>query len=168
VGEARQVMDAVTRAVFEKDLEAAANFYAPDAVMVTPDQGEIRGREQLIGYLKQFNDAFPDNSYEPGYAHESGDTAIDEGYFVGTHTAPLPLPTGENVPATGKQVRVGPATLRPCKTASSSATGSTSTRWNSLASSGYCLKRPPDQRTPRQPRPVLWPAVGRGRGETPA
>jgi ketosteroid isomerase-like protein len=99
-------MDSVTQAVFQKDLEAAASFYAPDAVMVTPDQGEIRGREQIIEYLKQFNDAFPDNRYEPAYAHESGDTAIDEGYFVGTHTAPLPLPTGESVPATGNQVRV--------------------------------------------------------------
>ena len=74
--------------------------------MATPDQGELRGREQIIGYLKQFNDAFPDNSYEPAYAHESGDTAIDEGYFVGTNTAPLPLPTGEELPATGKKVRV--------------------------------------------------------------
>jgi ketosteroid isomerase-like protein len=99
-------MDAVTEAVFQKDLQAAAILYAPDAVMVTPDQGEVRGREQIIGYLKQFNDAFPDNSYEPAYAYESGDTAIDEGYFVGTNTAPLPLPTGEELPATGKQVRV--------------------------------------------------------------
>jgi ketosteroid isomerase-like protein len=106
MGEARQVMDAVTEAVFQKDLEAAANLYAPDAVMATADQGELRGREQIIGYLKQFNDAFPDNRYEPAYAHESGDTAIDEGYFVGTNTAPLPLPTGEELPATGKQVRV--------------------------------------------------------------
>jgi ketosteroid isomerase-like protein len=106
MGEARQVMDAVTEAVFQKDLEAAANLYAPDAVMATPDQGELRGPEQIIGYLKQFNDAFPDNRYEPAYAHESGDTAIDEGYFVGTNTAPLPLPTGEELPATGKQVRV--------------------------------------------------------------
>jgi ketosteroid isomerase-like protein len=99
-------MDAVTEAVFQKDLETATNLYAPDAVMVTPDQEELRGREQIIGYLKQFNDAFPDNRYEPAYAHESGDTAIDEGYFVGTNTAPLPLPTGEELPATGKQVRV--------------------------------------------------------------
>jgi ketosteroid isomerase-like protein len=90
-------------------LEAAANLYAPDAVMVTPDQGEIRGREQIIQYLKEINDAFPDNTYEPAYKHESGDTAIDEGYFVGTHTAPLSLPTGESVPATGKVVR-----LRSC------------------------------------------------------
>jgi ketosteroid isomerase-like protein len=106
MGEARQVMDAITQAVFQKDLEAAANLYAPDAVMATPDQGELRGREQIIGYLKQFNDAFPDSSYEPAYAHESGNTAVDEGYFVGTNTAPLTLPTGEELPATGKQVRV--------------------------------------------------------------
>jgi len=73
--------------------------------MVTPDAGEIRGREQIIDYLKQLSDAFPDGRYEAAYAHESGDTAIDEGYFVGTHTAPLRTPTGEEIPATGKQVR---------------------------------------------------------------
>jgi uncharacterized protein (TIGR02246 family) len=99
-------MDAITNAVLQKDLEAAANLYAPDAVVVTPDQGEIRGREQIVQYLKEINDAFPDNTYESAYKHESGDTAIDEGYFVGTHTAPLALPTGEELPATGKQVRV--------------------------------------------------------------
>jgi hypothetical protein len=40
------------------------------------------------------------------HAHESGNTAIDEGYFVGTHTGPLPSPTGESIPPTGKAVRV--------------------------------------------------------------
>lgn len=84
MGEARRVMDAMTDATLRSDLEAAANLYAPDAVIVTPDQGELRGREQIVGYLKEISDAFPDNSYEPAYKHESGDTAIDEGYFVGT------------------------------------------------------------------------------------
>jgi ketosteroid isomerase-like protein len=106
VGEARRVMDAMTDATFQKDLEAAANLYAPDAVVVTPDQGELRGREQIVQYLKEINDAFPDDSYESAYKHESGDTAIDEGYFVGTNTAPLALPTGESVPATGQAVRL--------------------------------------------------------------
>jgi ketosteroid isomerase-like protein len=32
--------------------------------------------------------------------------AIDEGYVVGTNTAPLPMPSGESVSATGKQIRV--------------------------------------------------------------
>ena len=99
-------MDAMTDATLQKNLEAVANLYAADAVVVTPDQGELGGREQIVQYLKEINDAFPDNSYEPAYKHESGDTAIDEGYFVGTNTAPLSLPTGESVPATGKAVRL--------------------------------------------------------------
>ena len=134
MGEARQVMDAVTEAVLRKDLEAAANLYAPDAVMVTPDQGQVRGREQIKDYLKELIDAFPDNSYELAYAHESGDTAIDEGYFLGTHAAPLPLPTGESIRRPASRYGFEPATSRRSKTASSAATGSTSTRWSSLAS----------------------------------
>ncbi len=60
------------------------------------DQGVPQGLDRSL----------PGNSYKLACAHESGDTAIDEGYFFGTCTAPLPLPTGENIPATGKQVRV--------------------------------------------------------------
>ena len=56
MGEARRVMDAMTDATLQSDLEAAANLYAPDAVAVTPDQGELRGREQIIQYLKEIND----------------------------------------------------------------------------------------------------------------
>jgi ketosteroid isomerase-like protein len=105
MGEARKMMDAVTEAVFRKDLEAAAKLYAPDAVAITPDAGEVRGREQIIQYFRQFLDAFPDATDEVVHSHESGDTAIDEGYVFGTNTGPLPLPTGEILPATGRQIR---------------------------------------------------------------
>ena len=50
--------------------------------------------------------AFPDASYDPVGKHESGDTAVDEGYFVGTHTGPLATPDGGSVPATGQHVRM--------------------------------------------------------------
>jgi hypothetical protein len=50
MGEARQAMDAVTEAIFQKP-EAAARLYAPDAVAITPDQGELTGREQVVQYL---------------------------------------------------------------------------------------------------------------------
>ena len=112
MGEARQAMDAVTEAVFNKNPEAAARLYGPDAVAITPDQGELTGREQIAQYIKQLTDAFPDATYEPISTHESGDTAVDEGYFVGTNTEPLPMPTGESIPATGKRVR-----LRSCDVA---------------------------------------------------
>ena len=106
MGEAREVMNRITAALDAQDLEAAAECYATDAVAETPDQGQIRGREAIAEYLRQLTDAFPDVRYEPQHGHESGNVAIDEGYVVGTHTAPLSLPSGESVPATGKGIRV--------------------------------------------------------------
>jgi predicted ester cyclase len=73
---------------------------------VTPDQGQITGRDAIAGYLRQFAEAFPDLRYEYEARHESGNVAIDEGYATGTNTAPLPMPSGETIPATGKQIRV--------------------------------------------------------------
>ena len=106
MGEAREVMNRITAALDAQDLEAAAECYATDAVAETPDQGQIRGRDAIAEYFRQLTDAFPDVRYEPQHGHESSNVAIDEGYVVGTHTAPLPLPSGESVPATGKQIRV--------------------------------------------------------------
>lgn len=109
MGEAREVMDKLTEAVFSKDLEAATELYAPDAVAVTPDQGEVSGNKEIMEWNRQFFDAFPDAQYELWHAHESGNTAIDEGYFVGTNSGPLISPTGESIPPTGQSVR-----LRAC------------------------------------------------------
>jgi ketosteroid isomerase-like protein len=106
MGEAREVMDRITAALDAHDVKAAAECYTTDAVAETPDQGQIRGREAIAEYFRQLTDAFPDVRYEPQDGHESGNVAIDEGYVVGTNTAPLPLPSGETVPATGKQIRV--------------------------------------------------------------
>jgi ketosteroid isomerase-like protein len=50
--------------------------------------------------------------WEPLSKLEVSNTAIDEGYFIGTHTGPLETPTGETIPPTGKQVR-----LRECDVA---------------------------------------------------
>jgi len=107
MGEARDLMDRLTTAVSEtKDFQAAAECYSTDAVAVTPDQGEISGRDAIAEYLRQFSDSFPDLRYEYLAKHESGNVAIDEGYVVGTNTGSLPLPSGESIPATGKQIRV--------------------------------------------------------------
>jgi len=73
---------------------------------VTADQGEIEGRGAIVEYFRQLSTVFPDNGYESVQKHESGNVAIDEGYFTGTHSGPLPMPSGETVPPTGKQVRV--------------------------------------------------------------
>ena len=109
MGQAREVMDRLTDAIFSRDWEAVAGLYSPDGVAVTPDQGEIRGNHAIAEWSREFLAAFPDARYESVYAHESGETAIDEGYMTGTNTGPLVAPSGETMPATGKPVR-----LRAC------------------------------------------------------
>jgi uncharacterized protein (TIGR02246 family) len=108
VGEAREVMDQMTAASNNKDFDALGKLYAEDAVVTTPDGGEIHGRERIVEYFKGYGDAFSESKFEPAAAHEAGNVAIDEGYFVGTNTGPLTTPAGEQ-PATGKQIR-----LREC------------------------------------------------------
>ena len=107
--EARKVMDRVTDAAMKGDSEALKALYAQDAVAETPDQGTITGRDQIAAYLGEFSAAFPDAAWEELYKHETGNTAIDEGYFVGTNTGSMTGPNGETIPATGRRVR-----LREC------------------------------------------------------
>jgi steroid delta-isomerase-like uncharacterized protein len=106
MGEARDLMDQVTAAFFSGEGSKAAELYASDAVVVTPDAGELKGGDEVVAWMKQFLDAFPDVRYEPLFSHESGNTAIDEGHLVGTNTGELQLPTGEKLPATGKAIRI--------------------------------------------------------------
>jgi ketosteroid isomerase-like protein len=109
VGEAREVLDRMTDAAVKGDSDALKALYAQDAVAETPDQGTITGRDQIAAYLGEFSAAVPDASWEELYKHEIGDTAIDEGYLVGTNTGSMTGPNGESIPATGRRVR-----LREC------------------------------------------------------
>jgi ketosteroid isomerase-like protein len=106
MGEACEVMDRVTETLFGHDWDAALELYAADAVAATPDAGEVRGPAEIVAWAKEFMDAFPDASFELENGYEDGNTAIDEGYFVGTNTGPLEGPDGEEIPPTGKSVRV--------------------------------------------------------------
>ena len=106
MGEARDVMDRVTGLITAGNVEELRNCYADDATAMTPDQGELNGVDAIMDWFRQTYEAIPDARYEPLYTHEVGDTAIDEGFFTGTNTGPIPLPTGETAPATGRQVRV--------------------------------------------------------------
>jgi ketosteroid isomerase-like protein len=106
MGQAREVMDKATAAVVTiGDLKAVGQCYAEDAVITTPDQGEIAGRDQIVEWWRPFMEGFSELAWESLHEHESGDTAIDEGYFTGVNTAPLSMPSG-TVPATGKRIRV--------------------------------------------------------------
>ncbi|MDX2827024.1 nuclear transport factor 2 family protein [Streptomyces ipomoeae] len=107
MGEARELMDRLTDAVTtHPDLKALTALYAEDAVAVTPDGGEIHGRDDIVEYWRQMTQAIPQGTFESLHAYEAGDTAMDEGFFSGKNTGPVQLPSGETLPATGMDVRI--------------------------------------------------------------
>ncbi|MXM62539.1 DUF4440 domain-containing protein [Streptomyces sp. HUCO-GS316] len=107
MGQAREVMDRLTEALTTNpDLKIVAELFAPDAVAITPDGGEIHGRDDIVEYWRQMTAAVPEATYEPVHSYEVDDTAIDEGFFHGKNTGPLQLPSGESLPATQKEVRI--------------------------------------------------------------
>jgi steroid delta-isomerase-like uncharacterized protein len=107
MGTTREVLDQMTDAAMTlHDADAVADLYADDAVLMTPDAGEVRGHDGIADYWRQFIDGFPDSRWESIGKLEAGDTAVDEGYVIGTNTNPLTLPTGEQLPATGKAIKL--------------------------------------------------------------
>ncbi|MBK5308205.1 MAG: nuclear transport factor 2 family protein [Frankiaceae bacterium] len=108
MGQAREVLDKVTEAILAGDRKAIARLYAEDAVADTPDEGRLVGRDAVADYLAGFARAFPTIEWEPISQLEVGDTAIDEGYIIGTNTGPIATPEGD-LPATGRTIR-----LREC------------------------------------------------------
>jgi ketosteroid isomerase-like protein len=104
MGQAREIMDRLTAAVRNGDVEELSRLYAEDAVAETPDAGRLEGRAAIVEWTMQTSRAFPDASYEIQKL-EIGDTAIDVGYLIGTHTGPLATPDGD-IPPTGRTVRI--------------------------------------------------------------
>ena len=102
----RETSHAAIAAWNARDLATLAGFYRPDVVLVNPDAGELKGREQAVERDRVFMEAFPDAEMEIVASYESGDTAILEWVFGGTNTGPLPLPDGRTLPATGKRVSI--------------------------------------------------------------
>ena len=101
MGQAQEVMRRITDAVMSGDVKALADCYAEEAVAETPDAGRLEGRSEVVKYLQTFSEAFPDASFEAVSELEDENVAVDEGYFVGTHTQPMALPTGETIAPTG-------------------------------------------------------------------
>jgi ketosteroid isomerase-like protein len=106
MGEARDIMDRLTAAVVGGDIDTVRSLYAVDAIVVGPGAGELKGRDAAVDYVVGFIEAFSDRAFQPIALYETGNVAIDEGYFVGRHTGPLPTPGGEPVAATGLPIKV--------------------------------------------------------------
>ena len=85
------------------DLDGLADGYTEDAVLVSPN-GTVQGRTAIREHWSQEKAAFPDRTLTVNVVVEQGDTIAAEWTWAGTHTGPLVLPDGTELPPTGKRV----------------------------------------------------------------
>jgi predicted ester cyclase len=84
--------------------DAASEPFSADAELVTP-VGQFRGRDEVLGFLRGYWQAFPDGRLEIVRSIAEGPLMSAEGRFTGTHTGPLQTPQGE-VPPTNRSVDI--------------------------------------------------------------
>jgi len=101
----RQLLDRYVERYNAGDLDAVIDLYAEGSVQGMPD-GVYEGKGAIRGRLAQELAAFTNVHHTVRSFVEQGDAFCDEWTFAGTHSAPLPLPDGSELPATGKQIEI--------------------------------------------------------------
>ena len=87
------------------DVEGLVNLYTEDATLVTPF-GTAQGRAAIREALSRDKAAFPDRTLTLDVSVEQGDTIANEWTVAGTHTGPLVMPDGTELPPTGKRIEL--------------------------------------------------------------
>ena len=87
------------------DLDGVMDLYAEDSVQLMTD-GTFEGRSAIHDRLAKELAAFSDIVHRYVSYVEQGDAFADEWVFAGTHTGPLVLPDGTELPPTGQRVEV--------------------------------------------------------------
>ncbi len=102
MADAREVILKHIDAVNDRDSDA--DPWAADAEMTAPG-AKVSGRDNVIGFLAVFQEAFPDLRLEITQLLTDGPAAAAEGILRGTHGGVLPSPTGDVAP-TGRAVEL--------------------------------------------------------------
>ena len=89
----------------KQDYMGDASLFASDGVHVDPF-GRREGREAIGAFLEEGDKPFSDITMETLQLVEEGDTVVAEWVWRATHTGPLPLPDGSEIPPTGKTVEL--------------------------------------------------------------
>jgi len=86
------------------DRNSDADPWAADAQMVAPG-AQASGRDEVLGFLGVFQEAFPDLRLEMEQLVSDGAAAAAEGTLTGTHDGVLHTPGGD-IPPTGRRVEL--------------------------------------------------------------
>jgi ketosteroid isomerase-like protein len=87
------------------DIDGFTGVLADEVVYHAPGGMSGQGKTACAQFFAGWWDAFPDAHVEVHAVHVSGDVAVEEGTFTGTHNGVLPSPAGELAP-TGRPVAV--------------------------------------------------------------
>ena len=101
----REAFEQHTEAFNSHDIDGFASTLADDVVFQAPGGIAGEGKSACVQFYGGWLDAFPDAHVEVHDLHITGDVAVEEGTFTGTHQGVLPTPDG-GVPATGRSVTV--------------------------------------------------------------
>jgi predicted ester cyclase len=86
------------------DRNSDADPWAADAQMVAPGS-QASGRDEVLGFLGVFQEAFPDLRLEIEQLVSDGAAAAAEGTLTGTHDGVLHTPGGD-IPPTARRVEL--------------------------------------------------------------
>ena len=100
----REVFETGTEAFNAHDINRFAELMADDVEFTAPGASG-RGKPACSAFYRSWLVAFPDGHVDIRSAEISGDFAVEEGTFSGTHKGVLTSPSGD-IPATGRSVEV--------------------------------------------------------------
>ena len=101
----RKLLDRYVERYNAGDLDGVMDLYAEDAVQ-THARRHLRGPETHPRAPRPGTGRVHGRRPHGGSFVEQGDAFADEWTFVGTHTGPVPLPDGTQLPPTGKRVEI--------------------------------------------------------------
>jgi ketosteroid isomerase-like protein len=101
----RSLLERAVAVYNEGDLNGYVDLYTEDAVLTTPE-GAIKGKNDLRERFARELNALSDIRFDVISYVEGGDMFADEFRLAGTHTGPLSMPDGTELPATGRHVEI--------------------------------------------------------------
>ena len=101
----REAFERGTETFNAHDIKGFADVLADDVAFKAPGGVQGRGKKACAESYGAWFEAFPDAHVEVHRVHFSGDVAVEEGTFTGTHNGILHGPAGD-VPPTGRPVSI--------------------------------------------------------------
>lgn len=102
----KDVVELEAKLYEDGDFDAVADLYSEDMEFVLADGSVLRGREEVVDYLKREEGAFSDASLTWKILAVDGPTVVQAWTWSAKHTGDLTLPSGQALPASDREVTI--------------------------------------------------------------